>query len=82
MNLGYLLGLFLTGLMVGAFGRLALPGPDPMGLLMTSVIGIAGALIGGIGGLYLLGRPGGFMLAVLAATGLVYLVRRSRRSAP
>lgn len=80
MDLRFLVILFFSGLIVGAFGRLALPGPDPMGLFMTSLIGIAGAFLGGIAGLYLLGRPGGFMLAVLAATGLVYLVRRSRQS--
>ncbi len=77
--MGYLVTLFLGGLIVGAFGRLALPGPDPMGFLMTSLVGIGGSFIGGIVGVYLFGRPGGFMLAVLAATGLVYLIRRSRQ---
>lgn len=80
MNLGYLLSLFFSGLIVGAFGRLALPGPDPMGFFLSALIGIGGSLLGGIVGGYLFGRPGGFMLAVLAATGLVYLIRRSRQA--
>ncbi|MGH2771933.1 MAG: GlsB/YeaQ/YmgE family stress response membrane protein [Actinomycetota bacterium] len=75
------MGLFLLGLIVGAFGRLALPGPDPMSIWMTSLTGIGGSLLGGMVGNWLFGRPGGFMLSVLAATGLVYLVRRSRARA-
>jgi uncharacterized membrane protein YeaQ/YmgE (transglycosylase-associated protein family) len=76
----FLIILLLSGLIVGALARLALPGPDPMGILATIGIGIAGSLIGGLvvyaitGGRY----TGGFIVSVLAATGLVYLVRRSR----
>jgi uncharacterized membrane protein YeaQ/YmgE (transglycosylase-associated protein family) len=78
--IAFLIILLLSGLIVGALARLALPGPDPMGILMTIGIGIAGSLIGGLvvyaitGGRY----TGGFIVSVLAATGLVYLVRRSR----
>jgi hypothetical protein len=35
----YLLALFLTGLLVGARARFALPGPDPMGIGTTVLIG-------------------------------------------
>ena len=79
--LSFLLGLFLLGVVVGALARLALPGPDPMSIWMTSLIGIGGSILGGMVGNWLFGRPGGFMLAVLAATALVYLVRRSRARA-
>ena len=75
----WLLGYLLSGLIVGALGRLALPGPDPMGIGMTILIGIAGSFIGGLAGYFILGRPGGLILSVLAAMLLVYLVRRSRR---
>jgi len=74
----FIVGLILSGLVVGGLGRLALPGPDPMGLPMTFLIGVGGSLIGGLVGRVLFGRPGGMILAVLAATLLVYLVRRSR----
>ena len=76
----FLIILALSGLIVGALARLALPGPDPMSIWMTMAIGIAGSFIGGLvvyaitGGRY----TGGFIVSVLAATGLVYLVRRRR----
>ena len=76
----WLLGVLLTGLIVGGLARLALPGPDPMGIGLTIIIGIAGSFIGGLAGYFLIGRPGGLILAVLAAMLLVYLVRRSRRA--
>jgi len=75
----WLLSYLLSALIVGALGRLALPGPDPMSIGMTILIGIGGSFIGGLAGYFLLGRPGGLILSVLAAMLLVYLVRRSRR---
>ena len=41
----YLLLLPIIGLIVGALGRLALPGPDPMTVGQTILIGIAGSFI-------------------------------------
>ena len=77
----YLIVLAVTGLIVGALARLALPGPDPMGLGMTILIGLAGSFIAGLI-VYLVtdgdGSAAGIILSVLCATGLVYLVRRSR----
>src|SRR4051812_11833007 len=43
----YLVVLAISGLIVGALARLALPGPDPMGIGMTILVGIAGSFIGG-----------------------------------
>jgi uncharacterized membrane protein YeaQ/YmgE (transglycosylase-associated protein family) len=74
----FLLLLVISGLVVGALGRLGLPGPDPMSIGQTIVVGIAGSLIAGIVGQLLFGRPGGFILAVLCSLGIVYLIRRSR----
>lgn len=39
----YLISLVLTGLVVGALGRLAVPGPNPMSIVMTIAVGVAGA---------------------------------------
>ena len=44
----YLILLVVSGLIVGALARLALPGPDPMGIGMTILIGLAGSFIGGL----------------------------------
>ena len=75
----YLIALAVSGLIVGALGRLALPGPDPMGLGMTILVGLGGSLLAGLLSSLVLGRnAAGIVLSVLFATGIVYLIRRSR----
>ena len=37
----------LVGLVVGVVARLLMPGPDPIGILGTIIVGCVGALIGG-----------------------------------
>jgi uncharacterized membrane protein YeaQ/YmgE (transglycosylase-associated protein family) len=75
----FIILLILTGLIVGALGRLALPGPDPMSIGQTILVGIGGSLLAGIIGRLLFGdRGGGFILAVLCSLGIVYIIRRSR----
>lgn len=69
-----MLSLLLIGLIIGALGRLALPGPNPMGILMTILCGIGGAFAGGLIGNALRLRSFTFVLSVLCAAGLVYLV--------
>jgi uncharacterized membrane protein YeaQ/YmgE (transglycosylase-associated protein family) len=46
--IGYLLSLVVTGLIVGALGRLAVPGRNPLSIPATIGIGIVGAFIGGL----------------------------------
>lgn len=76
----YLILLAVQGLVIGALARLALPGRDPMGLLATIGVGVAGSFVGGV--LVLLvtdGRnAGGFFVAFVVSVGIVYLIRRSR----
>jgi uncharacterized membrane protein YeaQ/YmgE (transglycosylase-associated protein family) len=74
--LGLLIFLVLSGLVIGGLARLALPGPDPIGILGTIVLGLAGSFLGGLLGYVLIGRPFGFVLSVLVATGLLYAYRR------
>jgi uncharacterized membrane protein YeaQ/YmgE (transglycosylase-associated protein family) len=76
----YLILLVVTGLVVGALGRLALPGRDPMTLPQTALIGIAGSFLAGLIALALFhGRAGGgIVLSVLCSTFLVWVVRRTR----
>jgi uncharacterized membrane protein YeaQ/YmgE (transglycosylase-associated protein family) len=74
----FIIVLVLSGLVVGALARLGLPGPDPMSIGQTILVGIAGSLVAGLVGQLLFGRPGGFILAVLCSLGIVYLIRRSR----
>jgi uncharacterized membrane protein YeaQ/YmgE (transglycosylase-associated protein family) len=76
----YLILLFVSGLIVGGLGRLALPGPDPMSIWATAGIGLLGSFVGGLITYAITGNRngGGFVVSVIVATGIVYLVRRSR----
>jgi uncharacterized membrane protein YeaQ/YmgE (transglycosylase-associated protein family) len=48
----------IVGLIAGALGRLLLPGDDPGGFIVTILIGMAGALVGG------------FIVGLLGGTGI------------
>jgi uncharacterized membrane protein YeaQ/YmgE (transglycosylase-associated protein family) len=76
----YLVLLAVSGLIVGGLGRLALPGPDPMSIGMTILIGLAGSFIGGLFVLLVTGgrSAGGIVVSVAGATLIVYLMRRRR----
>src|SRR2546428_13696504 len=79
----YLFALLLGGLFVGALGRLALPGPDPMSISTTILIGIAGSFLAGIFSWLLFGRGyGGIVLSVAVATRNVYPIPPSPGGAP
>ena len=71
--------IILSGLVIGALGRLVIPGPNPMSIGMTILVGIGGSIIGGLIGRVLFGRPGGIILAVLASALIVWLMQRSQR---
>ncbi|HEY8583242.1 MAG TPA: hypothetical protein VIL49_09845 [Capillimicrobium sp.] len=75
----YLIALLFTGLVVGALGRLLIPGPDPMGVGATILVGIAASFIAGLISLALFGRNGaGILLSVVCAMGIVWLLRKTR----
>jgi uncharacterized membrane protein YeaQ/YmgE (transglycosylase-associated protein family) len=79
--IGYLLYLALTGLVVGALGRLAIPGPNPMSIPQTILVGLGGSFLGGLVGYLLFGKGGGgIILAVLAAAGIVYFLQRRQET--
>ena len=75
----YLLFLALSGLVVGALGRLALPGPDPMSIGQTILLGIAASFIAGLIWWAIFDHNGGgILLSVIVAALIVYVIRRSR----
>jgi uncharacterized membrane protein YeaQ/YmgE (transglycosylase-associated protein family) len=77
--IAYLIILVVVGLFVGALARLLLPGPDPMGLGLTALVGLGGSFIAGLFAWYVLHRHGGgLVLSVLFSMLLVWLFRRSR----
>ena len=74
-----ILGWILFGLVVGALAKLVMPGRDPGGFIVTTLLGIAGAVLGGfIGramGFYREGEPAGWVMAFLGAVLLLFLYR-------
>jgi uncharacterized membrane protein YeaQ/YmgE (transglycosylase-associated protein family) len=77
------LGWILFGLVVGIVAKLLMPGRDPGGFIITTLLGIVGAVIGGfLGrslGLYGPGEPAGFLMATLGAVVLLFIYRMLRR---
>jgi uncharacterized membrane protein YeaQ/YmgE (transglycosylase-associated protein family) len=74
-----IIGWILFGLVVGIVGKFLMPGRDPGGFILTILLGIAGALLGGfLGqslGFYREGEPAGFLMAVLGSIVLLLLYR-------
>jgi uncharacterized membrane protein YeaQ/YmgE (transglycosylase-associated protein family) len=75
-----IIGWVLFGLIVGVVAKLIMPGPDPGGMIVTILLGIVGALIGGfIGrmlGWYGEGDPVGFIMAVIGAIVVLFGYRK------
>lgn len=74
-----ILSLVLIGLVAGALGKLMMPGRDPGGILVTILIGIAGALLAGFVapmlGIALTTTLRGYVAATLGAVVLLALYR-------
>ncbi len=80
------MGLLMTiiiGLVVGVIAKLLMPGKDPGGFIVTTLLGIAGAFVarfvGQSLGLYAEGDPAGFIGSVLGAILLLAVYRLLRR---
>jgi uncharacterized membrane protein YeaQ/YmgE (transglycosylase-associated protein family) len=80
-----ILSWIILGLIVGVLAKWIMPGKDPGGVVVTILIGIAGAFVGGFIGSFLgFGTVGGFSLRSLAlATGgallLLFVYRQLKR---
>ena len=74
-----ILGWILFGLIIGALAKLVMPGRDPGGIIVTMLLGIAGAVLGGfVGralGLYGEGEAAGFVMSFIGAVVLLVLYR-------
>jgi uncharacterized membrane protein YeaQ/YmgE (transglycosylase-associated protein family) len=79
-----ILSWIVFGLVVGIIAKLLMPGRDPGGFIVTMLLGIAGALIGGfIGramGFYGPGQSAGWIMSILGAVILLALYRMLVRS--
>lgn len=69
----------ISGLIIGAVAKLLMPGRDPGGIIITMLLGIAGALVGGwLGqafGWYRPGEGAGWIVSILGAILLLWLYR-------
>lgn len=67
------------GLVVGALAKLLMPGRDPGGIIVTMLLGIAGAVLGGFAGramgLYREGEAAGFLMSIVGAVVLLAIYR-------
>ena len=70
----------LIGFIAGAVAKLLMPGKDPGGFIVTTLLGIAGALaataLGRALGWYQEGAGAGFIAAVLGAILLLWIYRK------
>ncbi len=77
-----ILAWIIVGLVAGAIAKALHPGKDPGGFIVTTLIGIAGAVVGGwISSLFGFGTVDGFNLgslfiAILGAVLLLFLYRK------
>lgn len=74
-----ILGTILIGLLVGIVAKLLMPGRDPGGFIITTLLGIAGAFVakylGQAMGWYAEGQSAGFLASVVGAVLLLILYR-------
>ena len=73
------IGWIIFGIIVGAIAKLLMPGRDPGGFIVTMLLGIAGALVGGFlgraAGWYGPNDPAGFLMSLFGAVALLLLYR-------
>jgi uncharacterized membrane protein YeaQ/YmgE (transglycosylase-associated protein family) len=80
----FIIWLVVVGAVVGALGRLLVPGRQAIGFLGTALAGIAGSFVAGVIFWALAEQPGkhpllGFVLAVICAAVIVYFIAGRRR---
>lgn len=80
-----IVGLAIVGLVIGALGRLLVPGPNPMGIFSTILVGLAGSFLGGLITRLLFGFRlrysglAGLVIAVVCTAILVFALQGRRR---
>jgi uncharacterized membrane protein YeaQ/YmgE (transglycosylase-associated protein family) len=78
-----ILSWIVFGLVVGALAKLLMPGDDPGGIIVTILLGIAGAVVGGlIGramGFYDTQQAAGYIMSIVGAIVLLALYRMMTR---
>ena len=72
------------GLIVGVIAKFIMPGKDPGGLIITILLGIAGALVGGflgrVLGFYGPNETAGYLMSIAGALLLLFIYRKVKPS--
>lgn len=73
----------VVGFIVGLIARAILPGTQSLGIILTTVLGIVGALVAGfLGqalGWYAAGQPAGFIASIVGAILVLFVVGKLRK---
>jgi uncharacterized membrane protein YeaQ/YmgE (transglycosylase-associated protein family) len=74
-----IIATIVIGLVVGLIARFLMPGRDPMGFVLTALLGIIGAWLGSWAGTafgwYQQGEPAGFLMSVIGAMLVLFIYR-------
>jgi uncharacterized membrane protein YeaQ/YmgE (transglycosylase-associated protein family) len=75
----------IVGFFAGLIARALMPGRQAMGLLATTLLGMAGSVVGGLVGAFVWGRnagqfsPGGLVLSIIFAFLLLFIIGYARK---
>jgi uncharacterized membrane protein YeaQ/YmgE (transglycosylase-associated protein family) len=76
----HMIGHAIFGLIIGLLARALMPGAQHMGLILTMILGLVGAWLGGVigraSGMYREGHPAGFLMALVGALVVLFVGTR------
>jgi uncharacterized membrane protein YeaQ/YmgE (transglycosylase-associated protein family) len=76
----HMIGHAIFGLVIGLIARAVMPGAQHMGLILTMILGLVGAWLGGligrVTGMYKEGHPAGWFMALVGALVLLFIYSR------
>ena len=76
----HMIGHAIFGLLIGLLARAIMPGRQHMGLILTMILGLVGAWLGGllgrVTGMYKEGHPAGWLMALLGALIVLFVYSR------
>ena len=75
MGIGAIIGWIIIGGIAGALAKFIMPGDDPGGFIITILLGIAGAIVGGfLASLIGIGGGGFIWTTIIATIGAIILL--------
>ncbi len=76
----HMIGHAIFGLVIGLLARAIMPGRQHMGLILTMILGLVGAWLGGligrVTGMYREGHPAGWFMALIGALVVLFIYSR------